>query len=341
MSKNYGTGTQYPTVNLAVNKSRIKLYGSTTINPTYYLNKGQEFQIELFNPTTDVVLARISLNGKLISDGGLIVKPGERVFLDRFLDENKKFLFDTYQVDNIEAVKQAIKDNGDLEVAFHREVTTSPFILCGGTTTDTIFFNGNDNGSGNYYGGDFTTTTNTNNSDFTVTTNGNVGLGTTTPASTHTTTNTGHVTLDGMNDTGSGIVNNATGEINLNFVQSNVTQDIFIPTRSANTSVKKNKKSLAPMKSSASKGRRRRITKTTPTDTIETGRVEKGSTSKQKIETVEMEFETYAFHTVSYKMLPSSQKNVTSDEVINKYCPNCGAKNKQNNKFCPSCGKKR
>jgi len=41
MTINYGADTQYPTVNIAVNKSRLKTYGSSTIGSAYYLNKGQ------------------------------------------------------------------------------------------------------------------------------------------------------------------------------------------------------------------------------------------------------------------------------------------------------------
>ena len=70
------------------------------------------FQIELFNPTSFILLAKIKLNGNAISGGGLVIRPGERIFLERFLEENKKFLFDTYKVDNIAAVKKAIKENG-------------------------------------------------------------------------------------------------------------------------------------------------------------------------------------------------------------------------------------
>jgi len=291
--------TQYPTVNLAVNKSRLKTYGSSTIGSAYYLNKGQEFQIELFNPTTYVVLARISLNGKLISEGGLIIKPGERIFLDRFLDENKKFLFDTYQVDNIEAVKQAIKDNGDLEVDFHREQIIIPV-----QSTNVYLSNIGDYGSA--------TTANVNNATFTK-------------------TNTGGVTLDGMSHS-SGYVDASTGNIDLRYNSLGLDQDVYMPIRSdaPTRDVKKtdNKK-------------RRRIVKTSTPKSIETGRVEKGSTSKQKIETVDMKFEENAFHTVSYKMLPSSQKNMSSDELVEKYCVNCGKKNKVNNKFCPNCGTKR
>lgn len=110
-----------PTAHIAVNKSRIKLYDKSGEMPTYYLQKGQEFQIELFNPTSDVILAKIHLNGKAISQGGLILNPGQRVFLDRYLDVAQKFLFDTYEVTNTSEVKKAIEDNGDIKIEFYKE----------------------------------------------------------------------------------------------------------------------------------------------------------------------------------------------------------------------------
>ena len=110
-----------PSAMIAVNKSRLKVYNNAGNVPTYYLQKGQEFQIELFNPTQDVVLAKITLNSKLISQGGLVLKPGERVFLDRYLDVAKKFLFDTYEVSDTEEVRAAIESNGDIKVEFYRE----------------------------------------------------------------------------------------------------------------------------------------------------------------------------------------------------------------------------
>ncbi len=101
-------GVPTPTANLAINKSRLKVYGKKSEVPTYYLNKGQEFQIELFNPTTNNVLAKISLNGKPIAQGGLVLRPGERAFLDRYIDIARKFKFDTYEVADTNEVKQAI-----------------------------------------------------------------------------------------------------------------------------------------------------------------------------------------------------------------------------------------
>jgi hypothetical protein len=49
---------------------------------TVYLNDGDEFEIELYNPTQNKVLAKIEMNGNSIGNG-IILRPGERVFLER------------------------------------------------------------------------------------------------------------------------------------------------------------------------------------------------------------------------------------------------------------------
>jgi hypothetical protein len=165
-----------PTATLAVNKSRIKIYKNAGDMPTYYLQKGQEFQIELFNPTSDVVLAKVILNGKAISQGGLVLNPGQRVFLERYLDVAKKFLFDTYEVANTSEVKKAIESNGDFKVEFYKERQNNQ-ILYSNNYTGTLSL-------GNYNSGTpinnlrTTTTTNINgvvggSSTFTSSINGN------------------------------------------------------------------------------------------------------------------------------------------------------------------------
>jgi hypothetical protein len=60
----------------------------------------------------------------------VILRPAED-FLDRYLDVAKKFLFDTYTVDDNTETKQAIIENGDLVWSFimrgqpHRSYTTT------------------------------------------------------------------------------------------------------------------------------------------------------------------------------------------------------------------------
>lgn len=106
-----------PTVAIAINKSVVRIFNSQIV----YLDDGTEFQIELFNPTQDVLAAKISLNNKSISNSLLIIKPGQRIWLERFLDENKKFIFNTYSVENSKESIEAIKYNGRVKVEFFKE----------------------------------------------------------------------------------------------------------------------------------------------------------------------------------------------------------------------------
>ncbi len=90
-------------------------------NGKVFLNDGDEFEIELFNPLTVSVLADIKLNGQSISKTGLVVKPGQRVYLDCFIDDKKKFKFSTYEIENSEEAIDATQNNGLLEVFFYKE----------------------------------------------------------------------------------------------------------------------------------------------------------------------------------------------------------------------------
>ena len=93
----------------------------STKNGKVYLDDNQEFIIELFNPLREPVLSDIRMNGKSISKTGLVLNPGQRVYLDCFIDDKKKFVFKTYQVeDNIES-ENAIQNNGVVEVFFYKE----------------------------------------------------------------------------------------------------------------------------------------------------------------------------------------------------------------------------
>ena len=85
-----------------------------------YLNNGETFEIELFNPTQSSILAKIELNGKSIGPG-LIIRPGERTFIERYLDDKQgKFLFETYEVSDLnnDTIKNAIQNNGTVNVKF-------------------------------------------------------------------------------------------------------------------------------------------------------------------------------------------------------------------------------
>lgn len=110
------TSHSWPTAHIAVNRNRVKHYDKHV-----YLKGGTHFEIELFNPLQDKVLAKISIDGTTISTGGIVVKPGQRVFLERWINQAKKFLFETYELDNSEEAKQAAWQNGIIKVEFYRE----------------------------------------------------------------------------------------------------------------------------------------------------------------------------------------------------------------------------
>jgi hypothetical protein len=125
-------GYAVPQSFITKSKQRLKQHIDTV-----YLKNGDEFEVELFNPTQNKVLAKIEMNGKSIGNG-IILRPGERVFLERYLDEAKKFLFETYVVNgNNEDVQQAIANNGDVTVKFYNEIV-APSYLSGNSGTLTI-----------------------------------------------------------------------------------------------------------------------------------------------------------------------------------------------------------
>jgi hypothetical protein len=90
-------------------------------NGKCFLENNETFEIELFNPLTVSVLADIKLNGQSISKTGLVVKPGQRVYLDCFIDDKKKFVFSTYEIDGGLESLNATANNGVLEVFFYKE----------------------------------------------------------------------------------------------------------------------------------------------------------------------------------------------------------------------------
>ena len=225
-------------------------------NGKVYLTDSEEFEIELFNPLTECILADIKLNGQSISKTGLVLKPGQRFYLDCFIDDNKKFIFSTYEVDGTLESLTAINNNGKLEVYFYKESVVSinnwkdrfntviieryyPSYPTYPYWTTTPYYG---TGTSNIYGG---TTTNI--------------IGTT------TTNTTGSFTLN---------------ENSMN--QLNSTSNIPIG------------------------------------GSLETGRVERGSNSKQKFKEIDMEFDKYHISSVFLEMLPESRKPVELKNVKTK-----------------------
>jgi hypothetical protein len=123
-------GSFKPEAWVATQKNRQKIYKGKKV----YLEDGQEFEIELHNPTKSVYLAKVLINGKHVSSRGIILQPGQRVFLERFIEENRKLVYETYDVEDTEESKEAIADNGMVSVQFFEEYNHISF---GGTTITT------------------------------------------------------------------------------------------------------------------------------------------------------------------------------------------------------------
>lgn len=109
---------------ISVGGNRLKQYNKNTV----YLENGKEFQAELFNPKTTKILVKIKINGNYISSSGIVLKPGQRIFLERYLDDAKKFKFETYTVENSKEAIEAIAKNGLVEFEFYDEQVAIPYI---------------------------------------------------------------------------------------------------------------------------------------------------------------------------------------------------------------------
>lgn len=112
-----------PEAYISVKRNRLKVYD----NRNYYLKDNTEFEIELFNPTNDSVLAKIWLNDELISPTGIVIKAHSRVYLERFIDSNRKFKFTVFEVDNVKETKAARNRNGMVKVAFFTKVMANNY----------------------------------------------------------------------------------------------------------------------------------------------------------------------------------------------------------------------
>ena len=296
MKQSIWTGSSAPQSFITKDKHRLKQHIDTV-----YLNNGDEFEVELFNPTLTKILAKIEMNGNSIGNG-IILRPGERVFLERYLDEAKKFLFETYEVDGNDGdTKRAIMKNGDVVVKFHEEQRI--------TTINTVNYQP-------WYG----------------TTLSNNLSGTSTGISTLTTTG-GY--FNPISTSGTNINSTFTSGTNINstftsgnsaFFNSNVSNTMggsTTFTRTLNDAILSN--ISEPRKKSKK---------------TETGRVEKGSNSDQSFVTDYTNFNSYPMSTNWWKILPNSQKLLTKEDLIT-YCTECGGKRKKDtHKFCPQCGTK-
>ena len=112
---------------IAISKNLIKEYKSSNSERTVYLNDGTEFQIYLKNPYQTHLGVKIYVNNQVIGSNMLVLRPGQSFWLDRFLNDNKKFLFSTYDVENTQEMRYAINNNGKVKIEFYHEKEDTPY----------------------------------------------------------------------------------------------------------------------------------------------------------------------------------------------------------------------
>ena len=179
---NYATQVGKPTAHITKKKSRLKVYNGHVV----FLNDKDNFEFEIHNPKQNSVLCKIKLNGEYISTSGVVLRPGQRVFLERFLDTNNKFEFSTYKVNDTSENRSAIDLNGDVLIEFYDEqVGINNFLYLNNHRT--IY----DSPRSGDYIPKFGTTT--------ITTTGGAGYGTTTTYNTSNATFTSSVNMDSHN----------------------------------------------------------------------------------------------------------------------------------------------
>ena len=269
---------------IAINKSLLKEYSNSEYSRIVYMKNNSEFQIQIFNPYTYTIGINITIDNKSLGQT-LVLKPGERIWLERYLNEANKFLFSTYEVNgDSKQVQQAIAKNGEIKLEFFKEREQQVYIKTPITCYGDVW-----NPNQILYSKSIEPTSYCN------TTIGDRSLG--------------------LCD-----ANNATFSIEA----SAATSATYSAATASLDGLKKNTTSI---NTSAKRSK-----------SIETGRVEKGSYSNQKFQTVNIDFEYWAFKTEIIKILPESQKPIFKNDLIKKYCPNCGIKIKDRFKFCPNCG---
>jgi len=129
--KNDLIGLALPTCEVMVNKQNRKLYGKN--KNKIYLNNGENFQLDIFNPLQERIGISLKINGIGGDDDLLVLNPGQSFMLERYIGTNRKLKFSSYDIDitnmteeKVKQAKKAIEKNGKLEVIFWNEKIKQP-----------------------------------------------------------------------------------------------------------------------------------------------------------------------------------------------------------------------
>ena len=105
---------------VSVNKNRLKIYEDNK----YYLSNNTNFEIELVNNDDKKYLVEIYLNEHSI--GSIVIGANSHNYLERYIDDNRKFQFNTFEIDNVEETKEAQERNGSIQIYFYPQITSYP-----------------------------------------------------------------------------------------------------------------------------------------------------------------------------------------------------------------------
>lgn len=267
-----------PSVVVTSNHNELKLYQGNIV----YLNDGDNFELRFFNPLQEKIGVEIMFNGIRKGDGYLVLNPGQDLTLDRFLDEQRKMLFETYTINgnNKEAV-EAIEKNGVISFNFYKE----------------YYSNSNQQKNVNV---DYNFPPKPMNSM-----NGMMGMK----------GMTGNFGSIGQ----SGTLSNTYSTLCMGIVAENYIDYSEYVAENLNSDIKYSKYIAEKLD-------------------LETGRIEKGDISDQRLKDINMNFTSSPFHSMTYRLMPYSTMNREIGE-IRQYCSECGYRLRKSSwKFCPSCG---
>lgn len=343
---NYRLNDSMPSVAILSRNSRSSSLDETKNyqNNTIFLEDRQEFAIRLFNPLSEKVGVHIGLNKKF-SNNLLILNPGEVATLDRFVDDKKRMIFETYTYDKgNESSKKAVESNGIVEVKFFKEkIQPTLNYTDSSTTIDWVNLNLPDS---NYL--------------YLSGSTGNIGIGSTTP-NTNINFNMdfskdywfpsggGYAPdIDTSGESKKGKGKRKRKSKGLPHYKSTKLSGILTNTDTKNSNSRTytaqqysatlgNVAGMGAVCNPLSYGQFDLEESIAKVDLEETGRIEKGTNSEQDFHRVEIEFELHPFHTVEFNLKPISQKGQHETE-IREYCPTCKYRVRNNKwNFCPKC----
>jgi hypothetical protein len=315
-----------PSVVITSNRNELKVYQGNTV----YLNDGDNFELRFFNPLPEKIGVEINFNGITKGDGYLVLNPGQDLILDRFLDEQRKMLFETYVIngDNKEAV-EAIAKNGIITFNFFKEhgsYMPKDVNINYAFPPKPYKYNANQFKGKKLKG--YAGTTGTSGASGTSGSNGMAGASGYSPFGANVTYNSTTNVYNKFRSPGL-----YTMESDMSYISSSNSNSRIYPddllSRSINTSgtFAMDQDYFFPSTATSA-----------VVNPLETGRIEMGAISNQQLRTVNAQFSSTPIHTITYQLLPYSAMNRTIKEV-REYCPHCGYRlRKETWNFCPKCG---